>query len=89
MVDSLGPAPRMGSEINQRWEIKFNPLPLRPVGGASGTEGEGVRSFKPIAVGANNYEDNLCETSTFVPASPTNVCEIPNIAGHKNPGEDD
>jgi hypothetical protein len=45
--------------------------------------------FDDNPVGANNYEDNLCEVSTFVPSTSTNVCEIPNIAGHKNPGEDD
>ena len=44
--------------------------------------------FDNNAVGANSYNANLCEVSRVGPTS-TNVCQIPNIAGHKNPGEDD
>ena len=40
------------------------------------------------AVGANHYDDNLCEVSRVGPSS-INVCETPNISGHKNPGEED
>ena len=40
------------------------------------------------AVGANDYDDNLCEVSRVGPSS-INVCEIPNISGHKNPDEED
>jgi hypothetical protein len=46
--------------------------------------------FDSNAVGANTYEDNLCEVSRVGPTS-TNVCQIPGFSGHKNAGgeEDD
>jgi parallel beta-helix repeat protein len=34
--------------------------------------------------GANTYDDNLCEVSQIGGASGPNICELPNIAGHRN-----
>jgi hypothetical protein len=42
--------------------------------------------FDQNAVGANNYDANLCEVSR-VGATSTNVFQIPNMSGHKNPNE--
>ena len=39
----------------------------------------------PNPFGTNIYEDNLCETSQVGTPTPTNVCEVPDIAGHQNP----
>jgi hypothetical protein len=35
-------------------------------------------------VGANDYDDNLCELSNVGPTA-KNVCEIPDLSGHANP----
>jgi hypothetical protein len=38
--------------------------------------------FDANAPGANTYKDNLCEVSNI------NICELPNIAGHRNPSSE-
>jgi hypothetical protein len=43
--------------------------------------------FDLSAPGASSYDDNLCEVSGGPGA--VNVCEIPDLAGHRNPDEDD
>ncbi|MGH6838592.1 MAG: right-handed parallel beta-helix repeat-containing protein [Methylocella sp.] len=35
------------------------------------------------ALGANDYDNNLCEVSAIGPSS-VNICKLPNIAGHQN-----
>lgn len=44
--------------------------------------------FDQNAVGANNYDANLCEVSQVGPTF-TNVCGTPDISGHQNPEEKD
>jgi hypothetical protein len=44
--------------------------------------------FDPNPVGANIYHSNLREVSQVGPAPATNVCIIPDLAGHDN-GEGD
>ena len=39
--------------------------------------------FDANAPGANTYKDNLCEVSNI------NICELPNIARHRNPSSEE